>query len=114
MLRILGYVSRTIDHGITYGSGNKHIEGVEGSNIDYYFINYNVKGHVGVANLQNKEAFSNTDYATDLRDRKSILGFVFMVSSSAVMAYSKKIKLVARSIIKAKYIRIGKATKAAF
>ena len=113
MLRILGYISRTIDHGIIYRSSNKHTKGVEGSNIDYYFIDYNVEGHVGVANLQNGEAFSNTDYATDLRDQKSILGFVFMVSGSAVMAYSKKIKSVARSTIKAEYIRIGEATKAA-
>ena len=113
MLRILGYVSRIINHSITYGSSNKHTKGVKGGNIDYYFIDYNVKGYVSIANLWNREAFSNTDYAIDLRDQKSILGFVFMVSSSAVMAYNKKIKLVARSIIKAEYIRIGKATKAA-
>ena len=92
LLRILGYVSRTIKNGITYGGNNEHAEGVEGSNIDYYSVDHNIEGHVGAASLQDGEAFSDTDYATDPRDRKSILGFVFMVYGGAVMTYSKKMK----------------------
>jgi len=72
-------LSRTIDHGITYGGNNEHAKGVKGSNIDYYSIDHGIEGHVGAASLQDGEAFSDTDYATDPRDRKSILGFVFMV-----------------------------------
>jgi hypothetical protein len=62
LLRILGYVSRTINHGITYGGNNEHAEGVEGSNIDYYSVDHNIEGHVGAASLQDGEAFSDTDY----------------------------------------------------
>lgn len=113
LLRILGYVSRTINHGITYGGNNAHAEGVEGSNIDYYSVDHNIEGHVGAASLQDGEAFSDTDYATDPRDRKSILGFVFMVYGGAVMTYSKKMKSVARSTTEAEYVGMGEATKAA-
>ncbi|KJZ78398.1 hypothetical protein HIM_02436 [Hirsutella minnesotensis 3608] len=113
LLRILGYVSRTIHHGITYGGNNEHAQGVEGSDIDYYSIDHNIEGHVGSAGLQDGEAFSDTDYATDPRDRKSILGFVFMVYGGAVMTYSKKMKSVARSTTEAEYVGMGEATKAA-
>jgi hypothetical protein len=113
LLRILGYVSRTIDHGITYGGNNEHAKGVEGSSIDYYSIDHGIEGHVGAASLQDGEAFSDTDYATDPRDRKSILGFVFMVYGGAVMTYSKKMKSVARSTTEAEYVGMGEATKAA-
>jgi hypothetical protein len=113
LLRILGYVSRTVDHGITYGGNNEHAKGVEGSSIDYYSIDHGIEGHVGAASLQDGEAFSDTDYATDPRDRKSILGFVFMVHGGAVMTYSKKMKSVARSTTEAEYVGMGEATKAA-
>ena len=113
LLRILGYVSRTVDHGITYGGNNEHAKGVEGSSIDYYSIDHGIEGHVGAASLQDGEAFSDTDYATDPRDRKSILGFVFMVYGGAVMTYSKKMKSVARSTTEAEYVGMGEATKAA-
>lgn len=113
LLRILGYVSRTIHYGITYSGNNKHAEGVEGGDIDYYSVDHNIEGHVGSAGLQNGDAFSDTDYATDPRDRKSILGFVFMVYGGAVMTYSKKMKSVARSTTEAEYVGMGEATKAA-
>jgi hypothetical protein len=113
LLRILGYISRTINYGITYGGSNEHAEGVESSNVDYYSIDHNIEGHVGTACLQDGEAFSDTDYATDPRDRKSILGFVFMVYGGAVMTYSKKMKSVARSTTEAEYVGMGEATKAA-
>ena len=113
LLRILGYVSRTIDHGITYSGYNEHAKGVEGGNIDYYSVDHGIEGHVGAASLQDGEAFSDTDYATDPRDRKSVLGFVFMVYGGAVMMYSKKMKSVARSTTEAEYVGMGEATKAA-
>ena len=49
LLRILGYVSRTIHYGITYGGNNEHAEGVEGGKIDYYSVDHNIEGHVGSA-----------------------------------------------------------------
>ena len=36
-----------------------------------------------------------------------------MVYGGAIITYSKKIKLVVRSIIEAEYVRIGEAIKAA-
>jgi hypothetical protein len=115
LLRILGYVSRTIHYGITYGGSNEHAAGVQGGggSIDYYSIDHNIEGHVGSASLQNGDTFSDSDYATDPRDRKSILGFVFMVYGGAVMTYSKKMKSVARSTTEAEYVGMGEATKAA-
>ncbi|KID83233.1 retrotransposon like protein [Metarhizium guizhouense ARSEF 977] len=113
LLRILGYVSRTIHYGITYGGNNEHAERVEGGKIDYYSVDHNIEGHVGSADLQNGDAFSDTDYATDPRDRKSILGFVFLVYGGAVMTYSKKMKSVARSTTEAEYVGMGEASKAA-
>jgi hypothetical protein len=107
----LGYVSRTINRSIIYSRDNEHVEGVEGSNINDYSIDYNIEGHVGTASLQDEEAFSDTDYATDLRDRKSILGFIFMVYGGAVMIHSKKIKSVARSMTEAEYVGIGRPQK---
>jgi hypothetical protein len=113
LLRILGYVSRTTDHGICYSGYNEHAEGVKGGSIDYYSVDHGIEGHVGAASLQDGEAFSDTDYATDPRDRKSVLGFVFMVYGGAVMMYSKKMKAVARSTTEAEYVGMGEATKAA-
>ena len=113
LLRILGYVSRTIDYGISYSGYNDHAKGVEGGSIDYYSVDHGIEGHVGAASLQDGEAFSDTDYATDPRDRKSVLGFVFMVYGGAVMMYSKKMKSVARSTTEAEYVGMGEATKAA-
>jgi hypothetical protein len=55
--------------------------------------------------------FSDTDYTTDPRHRKSILGFFFMVYGGAVMTYSKKMKSVARSTTEAEYVGMGEATK---
>jgi hypothetical protein len=109
----LGYINRTINHGITYSGHNKHTNRVKGSNINYYSIDHSIEGHVSATSLQDKEAFSDTDYAPDPRDQKSILGFVFMVYRGAVMTYSKKIKSVARSTTEAKYVGIREATKAA-
>ncbi|XP_044715955.1 reverse transcriptase (RNA-dependent DNA polymerase) domain-containing protein [Hirsutella rhossiliensis] len=53
LLRILGYVGRTIHHGITYGGNNEHAQGVEGSDIDYYSIDHNIEGHVRAPNSAN-------------------------------------------------------------
>ena len=48
----MGYVRRTVNHGIIYGGNNEDAEGVEDSNIDYYSVDHNIEGHVITANLQ--------------------------------------------------------------
>jgi hypothetical protein len=44
----------------------------------------------------------------DPRDRRSILGFVFIVYGGAVMTYSKKMKSVARLTTEAEYVGMEK------
>jgi hypothetical protein len=45
LLRILGYVRRTTNHGITYGGNSEHAKSDEGDNIDYYIIDHNLPGY---------------------------------------------------------------------
>jgi hypothetical protein len=47
----------------------------------------------------------------DLRDRKSILGFVFLVNRGTIAYYSKKIASIARSTIEAEFVGISEAIK---
>ena len=78
LLRILGYVGRTIHYGITYGGSNEHAAGVQGGggNIDYYSIDHNIEGHVGSAACK-MGMHSDSDYATDPRDSKRHSGVRF-------------------------------------
>ena len=56
-------------------------------------------------------AFSDSDYAADPRDRKSLLGFVLMVHGGVVLHYSKKMKAVARSTTEAETVGMSEALK---
>jgi hypothetical protein len=53
----------------------------------------------------------DSDYATDPRDRKSLLGFILMVHRGVVLHYSKKINAVARSTTEAETVGISEALK---
>ena len=55
--------------------------------------------------------FVNADWANDVIDRKSTLGFVFMLGGAAVSWSSKKQTSVALSSTEAKYIATAHATK---
>ena len=47
--------------------------------MEYYKVDYNIKVYAGQGIIDNTLIFSNTDYAANLRDRKSISGYVFIV-----------------------------------
>lgn len=107
--RVLGYVSRTFKFGIWYGGNNYKEEGVVP--IDYYDIDHGIEAHVGAAGPLDNQAFSDSDYATDPRDRKSLLGFVLMVHGGVVLHYSKKMNAVARSTTEAETVGMSEALK---
>lgn len=49
-------------------------------------------------------AYTDSDYAGDLNDRRSTAGFVFMMASGAISWASKKQSVVALSTTEAEYI----------
>ena len=49
-------------------------------------------------------AFTDSDYARDMEDRKSISGYVFLMSSSVVSWCSKKQPIVTLSTTKAEFV----------
>jgi hypothetical protein len=107
--RVLGYVSRTLKLGIWFGGKNHHAEGVEP--IDYYNVDHGIEVHVGAAGPLDTMAFSDSDYAADPRDRKSLLGFILMVHGGVVLHYSKKMNSVARSTAEAETVGMSEALK---
>ncbi|XP_027368152.1 uncharacterized protein LOC113874130 [Abrus precatorius] len=75
--RILRYVKGTINFGIWYKKGIDSLKLL---------------------------AFTDNDYAGDLNDRRSMLGFVFMMGTGAVSWASKKQTVVALSTTEAEYM----------
>ena len=52
--------------------------------IEYYKVDYNIEVYIGQGIMDNTLIFSNADHAANLRDRKSILGYVFIVYGGIV------------------------------
>ena len=107
--RVLGYVSRTLKFGIWFRGKNHKAEGLVPT--DYYDVDHGIEAHVGATGPLDNQAFSDSDYAVDPRDRKSLLGFILMVHRGVVLYYSKKINIVARSITEAETVGISEALK---
>jgi hypothetical protein len=107
--RVLGYISRTLKFGIWFGGNNHKAEGV--IPINYYDVNHGIEAHVGAAGPLDNQAFSDSDYAADPRDRKSLIGFVLMVYGGVVLHYSKKMNSVARSTTEAETVGMSEALK---
>jgi hypothetical protein len=107
--RVLGYISRTLTFGIWFGGKNHKAEGV--IPINYYDVDHGIEAHVGAAGPLDTMAFSDSDYAADPRDRKSLLGFVLMVHGGVVLHYSKKMNSVARSTTEAETVGMSEALK---
>ncbi|KAL5830145.1 hypothetical protein ACOSQ3_019613 [Xanthoceras sorbifolium] len=74
--RVLRYLKGTLDFGLFYKNG-------------------------GNSKLV---AYTDSDYAGDLEDRKSTTGYVFLLSSAAVFLLSKKQSVVSLSTTEAKFI----------
>ena len=82
--RVLRYLRRTPDIGITYGCGGSSIIG-----------------------------FSDSDWGNCLTDRRSYTGYIFMYNGGAVSWESRKQRTVALSSTEAEYMALTEASKEA-
>jgi hypothetical protein len=74
--RVLRYLKGTVDYGMFYKkNGNKQLV-----------------------------AFTDSDYARDIEDRKSISGYIFMLGGGAVSWSSKKQHIISLSTIEAEFM----------
>ena len=60
------------------------------------------------------ERYTDSDFMTDVNDRKSTLGCIFLCNSGVVSRKSFKQSIIADSIMKVKYIATSEAAKKAF
>ena len=81
-------MNRTLEIGTIYRGETYYAKGAVP--IEYYKVDYNIKVYIGQGIIDNTLIFSNTDHAADLRDRKLILGYVFIVYRGIVFWISKK------------------------
>ena len=77
-MRILRYLKGTSNHGIIYQKSSQPLQ-----------------------------AFSDSDFAGDLNDRKSTSGFVFIIDGGAISWRSKKQSIVAQSTTEAEYVAMS-------
>ena len=83
---LLRYIRSTIDLGIVYGAESS-------------------------GSLVNLQAFSDSDYASDRLNRKSILGYVYMFAGGPISWMSRKQKSVATSTTEAEYMALSTCVK---
>lgn len=62
---------------------------------------------------QNLIGYSESDFASDNFDHKSVSGFVFLLNGSAIFWRSKKQTIVAQSTTEAKYVAMSFALREA-
>lgn len=74
---------------------------------------HGIKGNAGSSKKNDVLAFSDSDHANDLTDRKSCRGAVFLIQRGAVAYKSENQKSVASSTAEAEYIALSMATKMA-
>jgi hypothetical protein len=110
LLRILSYISGTLSYGITYRQNDdSHKVG----RTNFYTVDHGLEIHSGTTGLADPQVFSDADYATDPRDRKSVAGRVALVSGGAVTWASKKQKSVTKSTTEAEYLGLSDAAREA-
>ena len=82
--RILRYVKGTVDYGIQYRKGNEQLSG-----------------------------YSDASWASDLDDRRSMSGYIFLLSGAPISWRSKKQATVALSTAEAEYVALAAAAQEA-
>ena len=112
LLRVLSYVSGTLEYGIIYRHGDK-LTPPEVARTEYYTVDHGLEIHSGTASVKDAQTFSDADYATDPRDRKSVTGRISLVSGGAVTWASTKQKSVAKSTTQAEYVGLSDAAREA-
>lgn len=76
--RIFEYIKYIISFGIQYGREQIY------SDLNYFTVDHNIIGYVGISKTENMQAFADADYAPDLVDRKSICGYIFTISDGTI------------------------------
>jgi hypothetical protein len=112
LLRVLSYISGTLEYGIIYRHGDK-LTPPEVARTEYYTVDHGLEIHSGTASVKDAQTFSDADYATDPRDRKSVTGRISLVSGGAVTWASTKQKSVAKSTTQAEYVGLSDAAREA-
>lgn len=105
--RVFGYIKYTIGFGIQYGGKEVY------NDLDYFTVDHNIIGYAGTSKRDDMQAFSDADHASDPVDRKSVRGYVFMISGGAVCYSSTKQRSVAGSTAEAEYIALSMASRQA-
>jgi hypothetical protein len=93
--RVLRYLHKTIDMGITYSRTGSDIQQLQPTS------NASLVG------------YTDSDWAGDTSDRKSTGGFVFLLAGGAISWRSKKQTIVALSTTEAEYIAASEASREA-
>ena len=103
--RILQYIKGTVTFGIRW----------RGPNLvpDKDNYKHGIEGHAASSKKDDILAFWDSDHASDLTDRKSCRGAVFLVQEGAVAYKSEKQKSVAPFTAEAEYIALSMVTKMA-
>ena len=89
---LLRYIRSTIDRGIEYKPSGSH----------------NASGSCPPGQIA---AYSDSDYAADRLERKSILGYVYMLGGGPISWMSRKQKSVATSTTEAEYMALSTCAK---
>jgi hypothetical protein len=111
-LRILSYISGTLEYGIIYHHGDE-LKPPEIARTEYYTVDHGLEIHSGRASVKDAQTFSDADYATNPRDRKSVTGGISLVSWGAVMWVSTKQKPVVKPTTQSEYIGLSDAARKA-
>jgi transposase InsO family protein len=108
ILRVIGYVFTTLQYGLVYGAANEGLK--DYTEFDYYTLHRGVEGHAGTSKAEDIMAFTDADHAGDPSDRKSVMGFVFMIFGGPIAWWSVKEKSVTRATTTAEYIALSEGT----
>ena len=112
LLRVASYISGTLEYGIIYCAGEK-MSDAEVARTQYYTVDHGLEIHSGTTSAEDSQTFSDADYATDPRDRKSVEGRISLVSGGAVTWGSTKQKSVTKSTTQAEYLGLSNAGREA-
>ena len=78
--------------------------------LNYFIVNHNIIGYARTSTKEDMQAFADTDHVSDPIDRKSICGYIFIISGGAVCFNSTKQRSVTGFIMKAEYIALSLAS----
>lgn len=102
--RLLRYLHGTIDFGITYSYNPSKGMLVQGYHTELLTSTGSQRPILG---------FSDSDWGSNIDNRRSITGYAFMIANGAVSWQSKKQQTVAQSSVEAEYMALNLAAREA-